>query len=117
MRPRRPKGSDEPVAIGDSLRAVSRDLGMAEPDALARLLGAWPGLVGEAVAEHAEPRSLLDGVLTIAVDDPAWATELRYLETELRRRCDDLVEPGLVRGTRVVVARSKPGRRGAGLVD
>lgn len=117
MRPRRPRGSDDPVAIGDSLRAVSRDLGMAEPDALARLLAAWPELVGESVAERAEPRSLLDGVLTIAVDDPAWATELRYLGTELCRRCDHLVEPGLVRRTRVVVVPSKPGRRGAGLVD
>lgn len=90
---------------------------MAEPGALAALLGAWSDLVGTAVAAHARPRSLVDGVLTVAVDDPAWATELRFLEPEVRRCADEVVGPGQVRSLKVVVVPSKARREPPGLVD
>jgi predicted nucleic acid-binding Zn ribbon protein len=49
---------------------------------------AWPDLVGEQIAAHARPAGLRDGVLTVAVPDPAWATQLRFLEGAL---CEQLL--------------------------
>ena len=70
---------------GEALRAGGDELGLPEPDLVVSLLDRWPDVVGATVAEHARPRSLRDGVLTVAVDAPPWATQLRYLEGDIRR--------------------------------
>ena len=96
-------GSPEPRRLGDSLRAVSRELGLPDPAAFDAVIEAWPGAVGAAVSAHARPRHLRDGVVTVEVDDGTWATQLRYLETEIVTR---LAGAGaVVTGLRVVVAR------------
>ena len=51
-------------------------------------------MVGDDVAAHARLVSVRDGVLTVAVDDPIWATQLRYLETAVVERATALVGPG-----------------------
>jgi predicted nucleic acid-binding Zn ribbon protein len=47
------------------------------------VFGKWDAIVGEGLARHVRPLSLRDGVLVVAVDEPAWATEVRYLEAEI----------------------------------
>jgi hypothetical protein len=37
-----------------------------------------------------------EGVLTVAVDDPIWATQLRYLETAVVTRATGLLGEGVV---------------------
>ncbi|HLW44833.1 MAG TPA: DUF721 domain-containing protein [Acidimicrobiales bacterium] len=39
----------------------------------------WEELVGPAVARHAKPLRLDGGTLVVAVDQPAWATQVRVL--------------------------------------
>jgi hypothetical protein len=46
---------------------------------------------------------LVDGALRVAVDDPGWATELRYLGADVVRRLDEVVGEGVVRRLEVVV--------------
>jgi predicted nucleic acid-binding Zn ribbon protein len=60
------------------------------------LLTRWPELVGEGIAEHTRPRALRDGTLWVAVDDPAWATQLRWLEADLLARLGEVVGPDRV---------------------
>jgi predicted nucleic acid-binding Zn ribbon protein len=84
--------------VGDSLDRVARSLGLAPA-----LLTRWPELVGEGVAEHTRPRSLRDGTLVVAVDDPAWATQLRWLEADLVTRLGDVLGPGKVQRIEVRV--------------
>jgi predicted nucleic acid-binding Zn ribbon protein len=98
---------DEPVPLSDALREVGRELGMPEPDALARLLDAWPEVVGPALAGHARVRSIRDGVLTVAVDEPAWATELRYVADDLAQRVSERAGGAHVEEIRVVVERRR----------
>lgn len=43
------------------------------------VLGRWPSIVGEAVAEHAQPEGYADGVLAIRCVSTAWAAQLRQL--------------------------------------
>jgi predicted nucleic acid-binding Zn ribbon protein len=50
------------------------------------LFGEWDQIVGPQVARYARPRTLRRGTLVVAVTDPAWATQLRFLEAELVTR-------------------------------
>jgi hypothetical protein len=92
-----------PVPIGEAIAAVGEELGVGDPRMLGRLERAWPELVGPAIAEHARIRSLRRGVLTIAVDAAPWATQLRYLESEIVERAAALLGSDTVTGARVVV--------------
>ena len=60
--------------------------------------------MGADVAEHAAPGAVRDGVLTVIVDEPVWATQLRYLEAVIVERASALVGDGVVREVRVRVA-------------
>jgi predicted nucleic acid-binding Zn ribbon protein len=83
-----------PVSISESLAGVVRSLrneertgvagaGMA---AMGGVFGRWEEAVGAAVAAHVQPVKLDGTTLIVEVDDPAWATQLRFLEGTLRQR-------------------------------
>jgi len=99
-----PGETRDPIEMADALTAVGDELGLPGAGALGTLTQRWPEVVGEAIAGHAELRGLRDGVLTVAVDGPEWATQLRYLGADVRERVTELVGPDLVREVRVVVA-------------
>ena len=75
-RRRRTRGGREPRSISDSLKAVTA--GFGSRGRAIDLNDRWTEAVGEAIAAHAQPERLEAGRLTVIVDDPAWATELRY---------------------------------------
>jgi predicted nucleic acid-binding Zn ribbon protein len=84
--------------VSESLDRVTKGIGAPKATVLTAVFARWEQVVGPEVAAHAEPRSLRDGVLVIAVDQPAWATQLRFLGTELLARvreatgCSDVSE-------------------------
>ncbi len=94
---------DDPQPVGEALAALARDLGIADPKVLGALHTRWEEVVGDQLASHARPRALLDGVLTIEVEDPAWATQVRYLGDALKERAAAILGEGSVRSVRVVV--------------
>ncbi len=92
-----------PHSIRESLDGVTHHLGGPGGEVLARLFGCWEELVGEAVAAHTWPLSLVGGRLVVAVDESAWATQLRWLEADLLRRFDVALGAGCVRQLQVRV--------------
>jgi predicted nucleic acid-binding Zn ribbon protein len=76
----------EPSRVGASLDRLVRHLGAPSADVTASLVGRWPDLVGDNVGANSRPLRLRDGTLTVAVADPAWATQLRFLESTLLDR-------------------------------
>ena len=50
------------------------------------VFGRWEEAVGVAVALHVQPVKLDGTTLVVQVDDPAWATQLKFLEGTLRTR-------------------------------
>jgi len=91
--------SSEPVPLSDSLGGVVRSLrgsgsradapgAPRAPSAreIGGVFGRWKEAVGEAVARHVQPLRLDGTRLVVEVDDPAWATQLRFLEANLRER-------------------------------
>jgi predicted nucleic acid-binding Zn ribbon protein len=75
-----------PRRLGRSLDELASSLGAPPARTLAAVFGAWSEIVGEAVAAHARPGRLRDRTLLVHVDDPIWATQLRFLEADLLGR-------------------------------
>lgn len=92
---------DEPSRLKDLLPGATGRLGIPSPEATGRVWSAWKDIVGPAVASHAEPTSLRDGVLRVRADSPAWATEIGYLADEIRSRANAVTGRSLVLEVRV----------------
>jgi predicted nucleic acid-binding Zn ribbon protein len=82
--------SRDPVPLSQSLSGVMRSL--RGPDetvgaaAMGGVFGRWAEAVGDVVAAHVQPVKLDGSHLVVEVDDPAWATQLKFLESDLRAR-------------------------------
>ena len=86
-----------------------RSLGGPGVDVLRTVFSRWDELVGEQLAAHTRPRSLAEGRLVVAVDDPAWASQLRYLAADLVVRLSAEVGEGRITSLDVVVRRPDAG--------
>ena len=91
----------EPRPISASLDRVARGLGGPGADALRGLFGHWNDIVGPQIGAHVKPLSLRAGILMVGVDEPGWAAQLRYLETDLLKRLGEALGEGVI--TRVEV--------------
>lgn len=104
---RRRAGGTGEHQLGDSLEHVVRSLTGASASAVTGVFARWESIVGERVAGHARPLGLDDGRLIVGVDEPGWATELRYLEADLVRNAAAVLGPGVVRSVDVRVVPMK----------
>ena len=80
--------SFDPMPLHASLDGVVRSLrggtgAVGEARQMGSLFSRWTEAVGEHVAEHARPIKLDNGRLLVEVDEPGWATQLRFLEREV----------------------------------
>jgi predicted nucleic acid-binding Zn ribbon protein len=98
----------EPAVLRDSLDRLMRSWGSASTTTTGSLFADWDEIVGPHLAAQTRPRSLRDGVLVVAVSDPAWATQLRFLEAELVVRIRQTTGSGEVTAIQVRVV--PPGR-------
>ena len=80
----------EPPPLRDSVDEVVRSLRGTSARSLAGVFARWEEAVGPQIAAHARPASLVDGCLVVEVDHPTWATQLRFLETDLLSRLRDV---------------------------
>ena len=106
----RPAGtrSDDPRRLEESLNRVADSLGAPKPGVLGTVFSRWNAAVGPAVAAHARPVSLSGDVLVVAVDEPAWATQLRFLEADVLARLEQAA--GEPVAARIEVRVAAPGR-------
>lgn len=74
---------DGPVRIGRSIQRLLDSVGAPPASAIRAVFDGWQQIVGDALARHTRPLSLQDGVLTVAVDHPAWATQIHLLASDL----------------------------------
>lgn len=90
-RPPRPdphsRGGDrrgDPRPVAESLDVVARALGGPDAAGIEALFSRWSDLVGPEIGAHSWPMSLAGAVLVVAVDHPAWSTELAFREADLK---------------------------------
>jgi predicted nucleic acid-binding Zn ribbon protein len=79
--------SDDPVPVTEALDGLLRSLrGGAGRAEVGGVFGRWEEAVGGPIAAHVRPVRLEHGSLLVEVDEPAWATQVRLLSDDLRRR-------------------------------
>ena len=96
----------DPKPLKASLDKVARSLGGPDSRSLSGVFVHWPDIVGPQLAAHSRPLSLSSGVLVVGVTEPGWATELRYLESELLGRFSEVLGDGVVERVEVRLRRS-----------
>lgn len=104
-RRRRLETSDgeHPTALGDVLDDVLAGLHAPSGAGLATVFGAWEAVVGERLAAHCRPVQIDGTRLLIAVDDPAWATEVRYRAPDVVDRLAEVAKESMIELVEVVV--------------
>jgi predicted nucleic acid-binding Zn ribbon protein len=91
----------DPQPFGRLLSRLSAERGWAPRLANGQVFGQWARLVGEEVAEHAQPVTLKDGELTVRASSTAWATQLRLLQGQLLTKIAAVVGHGVVKRMRI----------------
>ncbi len=108
-----PAGDDrDPQPLGRLVSRMASQLGWNQRLVHGRVFGQWSRLVGEEVAEHAQPVSLNDGELTVRASSTAWATQLRLLQRQLLARIAAGVGHGVVTKMRIQGPTAPTWRKG-----
>lgn len=81
--------NDEPQPLNSALDRVLRSLRGGDRQTTVTVFSRWSDLVGESVAAHVRPLKLDGGTLVVEVDDPTWATQMKFLEGDLLDRLRD----------------------------
>ena len=74
-------------------------------NATTTIIDAWPDIVGPELASRIVAVAVRGPELVVRVEDPAWASQLGWLEQQLLARIEALVGPGRITS---VIARVAP---------
>ena len=85
-----------PQRVGKALDQVMRGLGAPEASGVHLVFDRWAEVVGDALAARTRPLRIEGQRLVLAVDEPAMATHVRFLQAELLARLEELLGPGRV---------------------
>ena len=99
-----------PQLINESLSELIADQGWSEHLKIGDLFTRWDEIVGPDIAQNAKPMRLTDGKLLIEARSIAWATQLKLMSDDLKRRI--AAEGVELTGIEVVGPRSPSWRRG-----
>ncbi|MDJ0340227.1 DciA family protein [Streptomyces sp. H10-C2] len=94
----------DPLPLGAAISRLITERGWEAPAAVGGVMGRWPQLVGEDVAQHCEPAKYDEEecVLTVQCDSTAWATQLRLLAPTLVARLNSDLGHGTVKLIKVL---------------
>ena len=105
----RPGGDrPEPRPVAESLDRMARRLGAPRASVLSAVFARWEEIVGPSVAAHVHPLSLRGRVLVVATDQPAWASQLRFLVPELLGRLASIAGEEAVEQVEIRVVPPSP---------
>ena len=96
-------GRRGPRRITDGLNRLLGGLGSPSADVLVALFEHWAAVAGPTLAAHSRPARLVHRRLTVDVDDPAWAAQVRLAESELLARLAERLGQGKVQFIRARV--------------
>jgi predicted nucleic acid-binding Zn ribbon protein len=107
---------NEPRQLGEGLDRLLRGLGAPSGRTVAGLHSEWARVVGPALAAHTRPIRVRHGVLVVAVDDPTWAAEVRWLSDDLAGRVREVLHDDSIQriDVRVEGPDGGSGRGGSG---
>ena len=100
-------GETPSANLASELNALLRRMGSETSDVVAGVFGEWETIVGAQIATHVTPVMIKDARLVVSVDDPAWATQTKFLESDIAKKVSQATKMTIL-GIDVRVKR--PGR-------
>lgn len=73
-----------PQLLNESLEELISERGWREKMKDSDLFVKWGELVGAEIADHVLPLSFANGVLTLAAESTAWATQIRLIDHQIQ---------------------------------
>ncbi|UYQ63292.1 DUF721 domain-containing protein [Streptomyces peucetius] len=96
----------DPLPLGAAINRLITERGWETPAAVGGVMGRWPQIVGEDLANHCVPLRYDEApderLLTVQCDSTAWATQLRLLAPRLVARLNEDLGHGTVRAIKVL---------------
>ncbi|MFD7718591.1 DUF721 domain-containing protein [Streptomyces sp. NPDC059814] len=96
----------DPLPLGAAINRLITERGWEAPAAVGGVMGRWPQIVGDDLANHCVPlrydEDPAERVLTVQCDSTAWATQLRLLAPQLVARLNADLGHGTVRMIKVL---------------
>jgi predicted nucleic acid-binding Zn ribbon protein len=106
-----PDGRD-PQPLGSLARELAKKRGWSAQVAEGTVLGNWATVVGHQIADHAVPTALKEGVLSVAAESTAWATQLRMVQSQLLAKIAAAVGNGVVTSLKITGPAAPSWRKG-----
>lgn len=123
-RQRRVRGNDQvifsgagpdardPQPLASALQSMMRQRGWTRQHSVQTLLLQWSELVGPVNAQHSQPESFRDKVLTVRTDSTTWANQLRLLAPQLVAEINRQLGQGTVTMVKVLGPQAPSWRHG-----
>lgn len=102
----------DPELLGSAADELAKTRGWKPRVAEGAVFAQWPAVVGEQIAEHAEPTTLRDGVLSVTAESTAWATQLRMVQAQLLAKIAAAVGDGVVTALKITGPVAPSWRKG-----
>jgi len=102
----------DPQPLGRAVRDLAKKRGWSAHVAEGTVLGHWPAVVGQHIADHTTPIGLSDGVLSVAAESTAWATQLRMVQAQLLAKIAAAVGNGVVTSLKITGPAAPSWRKG-----
>ncbi|MFC4603817.1 DUF721 family protein [Rhodococcus kronopolitis] len=102
----------DPQTFGSLTSSIAKTRGWSSKVTEGTVLGRWPQVVGEDIADHANPTGLRDGVLSISAESTAWATQLRMMQPQILAKIAAAVGDGVVTTLRIAGPTAPSWRKG-----
>ncbi|MFM8869255.1 MAG: DUF721 domain-containing protein [Candidatus Nanopelagicus sp.] len=102
----------DPQSLQSVLSEVIAGRNWGQGVAEGNLFSNWAQVVGEEIAHHTTPISLVDGRLTIQSSSSAWATQMRLMQQELLRTISNSAPGALVEELNVIGPHAPSWKRG-----
>ncbi|MDS2173403.1 MULTISPECIES: DUF721 domain-containing protein [unclassified Nesterenkonia] len=91
----------DPSLLGSVVDGLISTRGWSSPVAVGSVIARWDQLVGPQVAAHCRPERFEDGVVDVACDSTAWATNLKLMQPQLMDMFTRELGRGIVTGLRI----------------
>jgi predicted nucleic acid-binding Zn ribbon protein len=104
--------SRDPQTLGALTSEIAKSRGWSPRVAEGSVFGQWATVVGDQIAEHANPAVLRDGVLTVEAESTAWATQLRLVQAQLLAKIAAAVGDGVVTSLKIIGPAAPTWRKG-----
>ncbi|MHC9292485.1 DUF721 family protein [Mycobacterium sp. LTG2003] len=92
----------DPQLLGAATQDLAKSRGWSSRVAEGSVFGRWRSVVGDQIAEHANPTALHEGVLTVSAESTAWATQLRMVQAQLLAKIAAAVGDGVVTSLKII---------------